>query len=53
MKKNYSGFSLSTAAGEAGLGEVIGILGPNGIGKTTFVKLLAGIEKPAKEHHSY
>ncbi len=46
MQKTYSGFSLSVEAGEAGLGEVIGILGPNGIGKTTFVKLLAGIEKP-------
>jgi len=46
MQKSYSGFSLSAEAGEAGLGEVIGILGPNGIGKTTFVKLLAGIEKP-------
>jgi ATP-binding cassette subfamily E protein 1 len=46
MKKSYKGFSLSVEPGEAGLGEVIGILGPNGIGKTTFVKLLAGIEKP-------
>ncbi|HKZ93856.1 MAG TPA: ribosome biogenesis/translation initiation ATPase RLI [Candidatus Bathyarchaeia archaeon] len=46
MQKTYSGFSLAVEAGEAGLGEVIGILGPNGIGKTTFVKLLAGIEKP-------
>jgi len=46
MKKTYNGFSLSIEAGEAGLGEVIGILGPNGIGKTTFIKLLAGIEKP-------
>jgi len=46
MQKSYSGFSLSVDAGEAGLGEVIGVLGPNGIGKTTFVKLLAGIEKP-------
>jgi ATP-binding cassette subfamily E protein 1 len=46
MKKSYKGFSLSAEPGEAGLGEVIGILGPNGIGKTTFVKLLAGIEKP-------
>jgi len=48
MQKAYTGFSLQTEAGEAGLGEVIGILGPNGIGKTTFVKLLAGIEKPDK-----
>jgi len=46
MQKTYSGFSLSVEAGEAGLGEVIGVLGPNGIGKTTFVKMLAGIEKP-------
>jgi len=46
MQKSYGDFSLTIEAGRAGLGEVIGILGPNGIGKTTFVKLLAGIEKP-------
>ena len=46
MEKSFSGFSLSVDAGHAGIGEVIGVLGPNGIGKTTFVKLLAGIEKP-------
>jgi ATP-binding cassette subfamily E protein 1 len=46
MEKSFDGFSLSVDAGQAGIGEVIGILGPNGIGKTTFVKLLAGIEKP-------
>jgi len=45
MKKSYDEFALSAAPGEAKQGEVIGILGPNGIGKTTFVKLLAGIEK--------
>jgi ATP-binding cassette subfamily E protein 1 len=45
MKKSYKGFQLGVEAGEAKEGEVIGILGPNGIGKTTFVKLLAGIEK--------
>jgi len=46
MQKSFGSFSLTVEAGQAGLGEVIGILGPNGIGKTTFVKLLAGIEKP-------
>jgi ATP-binding cassette subfamily E protein 1 len=45
MKKSYGDFALSAVPGEAKRGEVIGILGPNGIGKTTFVKLLAGIEK--------
>ena len=29
-------------------GEVVGIIGPNGIGKTTFLKLLAGFERPSK-----
>jgi ATP-binding cassette subfamily E protein 1 len=46
MTKSFGDFKLSVAPGEAREGEVIGILGPNGIGKTTFVKLLAGIEKP-------
>lgn len=48
MKKSYEEFSLTVEAGEAKQGEVIGILGPNGIGKTTFVKLLARIEQPSK-----
>jgi ATP-binding cassette subfamily E protein 1 len=46
MTKAYEGFSLKVESGDAKQGEVVGILGPNGIGKTTFVKLLAGIEKP-------
>jgi len=45
MKKSYEEFTLSVEPGEAKRGEVVGILGPNGIGKTTFVKVLAGIEK--------
>ena len=46
IEKTYKGFMLTVEPGEVKRGEVIGILGANGIGKTTFVKLLAGIEKP-------
>jgi ATP-binding cassette subfamily E protein 1 len=43
-EKTYEGFRLVVHAGEIKRGEVIGILGANGTGKTTFVKILAGIE---------
>ncbi len=46
LKKSFKGFELETESGYFREGEVIGILGPNAIGKTTFVKMLAGVEKP-------
>jgi ATP-binding cassette subfamily E protein 1 len=45
MEKTYAGFKLSAGPGEIKRGEIIGILGSNGIGKTTFVKILAGVEE--------
>ena len=39
-------FSLQTHSGKLYRNEIIGILGENGIGKTTFMKMLAGLIKP-------
>jgi len=45
IRKSFGDFELQASPGEVKRGEAIGIFGPNGIGKTTFVKILAGIEK--------
>ncbi|HKL29799.1 MAG TPA: ribosome biogenesis/translation initiation ATPase RLI [Natrialbaceae archaeon] len=44
LEKSYGEgeFSLSVEGGEIRKNEVLGIVGPNGIGKSTFAKLLAG-----------
>jgi ATP-binding cassette, sub-family E, member 1 len=44
--KDLGPFRLDVGAGEIHQGEVVGILGPNATGKTTFVKILAGVMKP-------
>jgi ATP-binding cassette subfamily E protein 1 len=46
VEKKYAGFSLEVGEGKIRKGEIVGILGPNATGKTTFVKVLAGVEKP-------
>jgi len=45
LVKKYSGFELYAEEGSLREGEVIGVLGANALGKTTFLKLLASQEK--------
>lgn len=45
MSKTYGDFKLEVREGRVYRGEVVGIVGANGIGKTTFIKLLAGLEE--------
>ncbi len=46
LEKSYDDFKLKTSEGSINKGEVLCVTGSNGLGKTTFLKLLAGIEKP-------
>lgn len=46
LAKSYNGFSLEVEEGEIQHNEIITAFGPNGIGKTTFAKMLAGVIKP-------
>lgn len=46
MTKQYESFGLTVSGGTIRAGEVLGVVGANGIGKSTFAKLLAGVETP-------
>ena len=46
MTKEYDTFRLSISGGTIRSGEVLGVVGANGMGKSTFAKLLAGAETP-------
>ena len=46
LTKSFSSFNLKVAAGKVRKGEIVGIVGANALGKTTFMRMLAGIDKP-------
>jgi len=42
LVKVFKGFRLEVSPGSIFSGEVVGVVGPNAVGKTTFVRILAG-----------
>lgn len=46
LQKKYPNFSVSINAGRVRKNEVVGIVGANALGKTTMMKMIAGVEKP-------
>jgi ATP-binding cassette subfamily E protein 1 len=46
LKRKYPAFSVSIESGQVRKGEVLGIMGANALGKTTMMKMIAGVEKP-------
>lgn len=46
LEKNFDSFSVAIEPGRIRKGEVLGIMGANALGKTTMMKMIAGVQKP-------
>ena len=46
LEKNFDSFSVTIEPGKVRKGEVLGIMGANALGKTTMMKMIAGVQKP-------
>jgi ATP-binding cassette subfamily E protein 1 len=46
VTKRFDNFELDVEPAEFKMGQVVGILGANALGKTTFLKILSGLEPP-------
>jgi ATP-binding cassette, sub-family E, member 1 len=48
LGKSFESFKLSVGEGEIKGGTIMGVVGANALGKTTFLKMLAGEERPTR-----
>ena len=46
LTKSFPSFNLKISGGQIRQGEIVGIIGANALGKTTFMRMLAGVDKP-------
>ena len=46
LEKKFPTFTVTADKGQVRKGEVVGIMGANALGKTTIMKIIAGIQKP-------
>jgi len=46
LEKKYPTFSVSVDEGRVRKGEVVGVMGANALGKTTMMRMIAGVERP-------
>jgi ATP-binding cassette, sub-family E, member 1 len=46
LTKSFPSFKLNVVSGLIRKGEIVGLVGANSLGKTTFMKIITGIEKP-------
>jgi ATP-binding cassette, sub-family E, member 1 len=46
LAKSFPSFVLNVKAGKIRRGEIVGVIGANALGKTTFMRMLAGIDTP-------
>jgi ATP-binding cassette, sub-family E, member 1 len=46
ITKSFPSFKLKISVGRVRQGEILGIVGANALGKTTFMRILSGLDKP-------
>ncbi len=46
LEKKFDSFSVAIEPGKVRKGEILGIMGANALGKTTMMKMIAGVQKP-------